>query len=96
MVYIRYNEDKVVTFIHKMPFDKVNGMGKSKEELEKTGIFLDEIPEPENKQGFIPVAMYNEEAKSVYYKYNPSPISVEERLSMTEHAINYLLMGGMM
>ena len=70
MVYIRYDEDtKVITFMHKMPFDKVNGMGKSKEELEKTGVFVDECPEPEKKTGFAPVSMYSEETKSIYYDY---------------------------
>ncbi len=96
MVYIRYDEDtKVITFMHKMPFDKVNGMGKSKEELEKTGVFVDECPEPEKKTGFSPVAMYSEETKSIYYDYKPIPVPSDERLDMLEDAINYLIMGGM-
>ena len=61
-----------VMLIHNMPFDPVNGMGKTEEELSKMGILLDNIPDPEIKEGKIPVPHYNKQ-KGFYYVYEDAP-----------------------
>ena len=41
-VYIRVDKQtNRIIFVHKMPFDPVNGLGQTRDELSKTG--LDEI-----------------------------------------------------
>jgi hypothetical protein len=35
-----------VLYEHHQPFDRVNGLGKTKEELEQTGVLLKEFPLP--------------------------------------------------
>ena len=61
-----------VMLIHHMPFDSVNGLGKTEEELSQMGVLLDEIPEPEQINGKIPVAYYNE-TQGFYYLYEDAP-----------------------
>ena len=44
MIYIR-TENGRITFTHYMPFDPVYGLGKTEEELKKTGYLVEVIPE---------------------------------------------------
>ena len=94
-VYIRYNDSNVITFIHRMPFDKVNGLNKSRKELEKDGVFVTDFPSPEYNTNMKAVAKYNPYTNSVYYEYEPIAISDKERLDYLEAAMNAVLMGGM-
>lgn len=48
MIYIQ-TTNKVVTFIHYMPFDKTYGLGKTEKELKSTGFLVDAIPEYEGE-----------------------------------------------
>lgn len=57
-----------VEFIHYMPFSPKHGLGKTEEELLETGVLLDEIPEPEQIDGKMPVAYYTPE-KGFWYEY---------------------------
>ena len=51
-VYIRADKKtRVVTFVHRRPFDPVHGLGETRENLAKTGFFVDEYPEPETTIG---------------------------------------------
>lgn len=50
MIYIQ-TTNKVVTFIHYMPFDKTYGLGKTEKELKSTGFLVDAIP---NYEGEVP------------------------------------------
>lgn len=45
MIYIATDTTNIVTFIHYMPFDPRYGLGKSEEELKKTGFLVESIPE---------------------------------------------------
>lgn len=63
-----------VTLTHYMPFDAVNGLGKTEEELSTEGALVDVIPEPEQQPGKIAVAHYTPE-KGVYYEYEDAPQS---------------------
>lgn len=90
-IYIEVDETFRVTKIHRMPFDPNNGMGYTREELEKKGFFVDEIPEPVNKTGRRSVAMYNPDTKSIYYEYIGIPMSDKERINYLENALDAVL-----
>ena len=91
-IYIETDENFRVTKIHRMPFDPNNGMGYTREELEKKGFFVEEIPEPINQIGRRAIAMYNPDTKSVFYEYVSVPMSDKERVEQLENAMNWFLM----
>ena len=90
-IYIETDENFRVTKIHRMPFDPNNGMGYTREELEKKGFFVEEVPEPINKPGRRSIAMYNPDTKSIYYEYVGIPMSDKERVDQLENAMNFLM-----
>ena len=73
MNYIEVNENGKVNFIHYLPFDEVEGLGKTEEELLETGFLLDEIPEPEGIEGKNAIAYYTAE-KGFWYEYVDIPV----------------------
>jgi hypothetical protein len=100
MIYIRVNEENVVTFQHFFPFDEKLGLGKSREELEQEGFFVDSIPEPQEIEGKIPVLKFN--GTELYYEYVDRPLTPEEeleqlkeRIEIMQQAMDELLLGGM-
>lgn len=95
-VYIRYDQSTgIVTFIHRKPFDPVHGLGETRDELLKTGVFIDNFPAPEQKQGQRAVAYYNPELRKIYYEYELAPLSNSERFDMLEDVVNELLMNNL-
>ena len=76
-----------VGFIHHMPFDLRNGMGKTEQELLQIGALVDDIPEPEQIEGKNAVLYYNPETNSVYYEYIDRPLTDQERIEELEKAI---------
>lgn len=93
-IYIEIDNDFRVTKIHRMPFDPNNGMGYSREELEKKGFFVKEVPNPVNKAGKRAVAMYNPDTKSIYYEYVNIPLSDKKRMELLENALNTMIQNG--
>lgn len=92
-VYIRTDSSTgIVTFIHRRPFDPVNGLGETRENLIKTGFFVSNFPEPVTTVGKKAVAYYDHERKKVYYEYEPTPQSERSRISMLEDALNDALL----
>lgn len=92
-VYIRTDSATgIVTFIHRRPFDPVNGLGETRENLMKTGFFVSDFPEPVTTIGKKAIAYYDHERKKVYYEYQPTPQSERSRISMLEDALNDALM----
>lgn len=92
-IYIRADESTgIVTFIHKRPFDPVQGLGETRENLLKTGFFVDSIPNPVTAVGKKAVAYYDHEQKKVYYQYQSSPYPEKERLTLIEEAINSVVL----
>lgn len=92
MVYIRVDETNRITYCHNQPFDSVNGLGESKEELEKSGYFIDSIPQPKSVMGMRAIPYYNPETKKVRYDYIAAPATNRERLDSLEAALNAVLM----
>lgn len=92
-VYIRADSTTgVVTFIHRRPFDPVHGMGETRDNLLKTGFFVDEFPEPQASLGKKATAYYDHERKKVYYEYELVPFSEKEQLSMIQDMMNEMLL----
>ena len=90
-IYIEVDENFRVTKIHRMPFDPNNGMGYTREELEKKGFFVDEIPEPVHQVGRRSIAMYNPDTRSVYYECIGVPMADKERIEYLENALDAVL-----
>lgn len=90
MIYIEVNENTVVTYQHFMPFDHVYGLGKSEEELRKTGYMVDSIPEYKDEipEGKFPELYYDgSEFNWVLQDVPPKPEELptyEELLTMYE------------
>lgn len=75
-----------VTLIHYMPFDSINGMHKTEAELAQMGVLLDEIPDPEQIEGKIPVACYNA-TDGFHYIYEDAPVTTDDRVAALEDAM---------
>jgi len=85
-----------VGLIHNMPFDPVHGLGKSEEELRQIGVLVEDLPQPEIREGKIAVLYCNPATNTVYYEYEDGPLTEQERIVMLEQAILELtiLLGG--
>lgn len=94
MIYIQVGKNNLVELIHKAPFDPVYGLHTPKDELDKKGVFVDEVPEPSMIEGKRPIAKYNPDSKKVYYEYENIPLTPNERLNMIEGVINDMLLRG--
>ena len=91
--------------IHHMPFHEQYGLGKTKEELEKEGILVDSIPEPEQIEGKSAVLYCNPTKTELWYEYEDIPKTPEEeqqeKIESLEQSIAELtmamtmMMGGM-
>lgn len=92
-IYIRTDSKTgVVTFVHRRPFDPVHGLGETRDNLLKTGFFVDEFPEPNASLGKKATAYYDHERKKIYYEYEIVPFSEKQQLSMIQDMINDTLM----
>lgn len=88
-IYIRVdNSTRIITFVHKRPFDPIHGLNTTRDELLKTGFFVDEYPEPNSMVGKRAIAYYDHEKKKVYYEYEPTPFVTIDRLNLLENSIN--------
>lgn len=81
-----------VGLVHYMPFDEVNGLGKTQEQLQQEGILVEALPEKEDREGYEAELMYN--GTSLYYEYVLNQESQEQRIADLENAIADLVYGG--
>lgn len=95
-IYIQVGNNNVIRRIHHTPFDPTYGLQRTREELSKTGFFVDSIPEATVVPGKIAVAKYNPDTNTVYYDYEDAPMSSKERLDNLEMVMNDVLLGGLM
>lgn len=78
LIYVKLNSDSHIESIHYMPFDETHGLGKTKEELESEGgIFVESVPEPENRPGKSATLKFSE-TDGLYYEYIDRPPTPEE------------------
>ena len=94
-IYIEVGNNHIVTKVHRFPFDPKYGLNMSKEELENNnGVFVDEVPDPDMKEGKRAVMKYNSDTGQVYYDYETIPLSNKDRISNIESILNELIMNG--
>lgn len=81
MIYLKLNGDQV-EMTHFMPFDKINGLGKTKEQLEgEGGVFVENVPNPENREGKMAILKYNRSIAKVFYEYIDRPFTQDEEIA---------------
>lgn len=61
-----------VSYVHYLPFDEIDGLNKTEEELLNEGYLVDDIPDPDVVIGATPYMHYTPE-KGVWYEYVPTP-----------------------
>ena len=86
MIFIRMNTENMVTLVHHMPFDEKYGLHKTESELLEEGYLIDKIPDPENRDGYTPVMMYQPDV-GIYYDYTempPQEPTPDERIAILE------------
>jgi hypothetical protein len=107
LIYCEIRNGEVV-YEHYQPFDEKHGLGKTKEELELTGIFVDSLPVNENPLGKTSTLKVDSKTGELYYEYTERELTLEEentnliaalkaRQDETENAILVLMdmqMGG--
>lgn len=76
---------------HYQPFHETNGMGKTAEELEQTGILVEALPEAQPQEGQEAVLKYSE-TDGLYYDYVDRPLTPEEDLAAVQAAMGSVLM----
>lgn len=69
-----------VRFIHNFPLHPQYGLGKTQEELEREGILIEELPEPQQIEGKIAVLYCNPVTKEVWYEYEDRSFTKKEQL----------------
>ncbi|MFI8715717.1 hypothetical protein [Brevibacillus brevis] len=63
-----------VVFIHSAPFDPINGLQKSEEELLKTGTFVEEILAASSQPGKDALLYIDPTTKKLWYEYVVIPV----------------------
>lgn len=79
MKFITYNESFEIQLIHNMPFDEVNGLGKTEEELLQMGALVDSIPVVEVPNDKNIIYKYNQVDNTVTYELVNRPLTLEEQ-----------------
>lgn len=79
MKFITYNENFEIQLIHNMPFDEVNGLGKTEEELLQMGALVDSIPVVEVPNDKNIIYKYNQVDNTVTYELVNRPLTLEEQ-----------------
>ena len=69
-----------IGFIHYMPFDSVNGLNKTAEQLEQEGVLVDSIPELQQVEGKSSVMYWNPVDNVIFYEYENIPKTQEDLL----------------
>lgn len=80
MIFIQYDEFNRVIYRNYSPFSEEFNMGKTKEELEEMGIFVDSIPLPKDVFGKRPILKINLQDNSLYYEYVDRPLTEIEQI----------------
>ena len=87
MIYVETNAQNVVVYLHYMPFDGQYGLGKTEDELKKTGFLTDSLP---GRPGPIPENQYavlkfeGGQFSWEFWNVSPEPPSYSELMTMYE------------
>lgn len=107
MIYIKLDNNNEEISTHYQPFDEMNGLRKSREELEKEGVLVEELPIREEREGFSSKLKYNPDKQELFYIYTElektpeqlqkEKISIlEQRTKAAEDMLLQLMMEGTM
>ncbi|MCM3143029.1 hypothetical protein [Brevibacillus sp. MER 51] len=93
MIYIQIEKETeaqaFVTFIHYNPLDPTEGLGKTQEELLRTGLLIEGLPAVERKAGKDAKLYFNPQTKELWYEYvDDVPSPLEDRLKKVENDIS--------
>ena len=98
MIYVEIINNEIGMTCYK-PFDKKDGLGKTREELEQTGLVVEALPTPETIDGKVANLKYNPTNKSLYFEYVdilPTPKTemelLQEKVALQEQSILELSM----
>ena len=81
MIYVQYDKENTINLIHYVPFDVVNGLGKTREELLLTGALVEKFEEYNYEdESKLPIYKYNPEGNTVYYELIDKPMTLEEEI----------------
>ena len=86
-----------IGMIHYSPFHVDYGLGKSVEELLKTGYLVDDIQSPNYKDGQRYELLFNKKENKIFYSYYEEKSTLEQRIEKLEQEnanLTYLLMIG--
>lgn len=94
MIYLRLSNEKhpqkegfyKVEFIHYIPFDPVDGLKKTKEELLETGLLVDEIPAPTVVDGQEPFLYANQDGELDYVYFERQKTLEEKQMIAQQEA----------
>lgn len=78
MIFIKWNENNEVTYMHYMPFHREHGLNKTQEELLREGALVDEIPTIECPNDKMIVHKYNKENNTVYCELTDKILTEEK------------------
>jgi hypothetical protein len=78
-----------VGLIHNMPFDEVNGLGKTAEELSAIGVLVETVPESNPQEGYQTAGIFVDKSDNrVWWEYEPIPVDeVEQQITDIQLAL---------
>ncbi|QOK28071.1 hypothetical protein IIE26_05225 [Cytobacillus oceanisediminis] len=91
MIYIVVDENDNVTTQHFMPFDEKHGLGKSKEELEAHGFFVEKLPVPLQEQNQEAILKGSYASKTVWFEYVPKQLTRDEEIEQLKQDLGNIL-----
>lgn len=80
MIFIKFNEKNIITYINYMPFDEQFGTKLTEEQMKLQGALVNEIPIPKTEKEYI--HKYDIETNTVYCEFIQN-----EKNSMTDRML---------
>lgn len=90
MIFIQVDENDIVTMTHNMPFDENYGLGKTKEELDEMGFFVDLIPPLESIAGKTGYYRFDHTSNTVQVEYIDRELTQEELFQQANQKVSVL------
>lgn len=79
MIYLsNIDKDGKVNYRHLRPFDAKYGLGKTEEELLKTGVLIENLPERLPEDGRLQILYYDSTQNTCFYKYQELYLNLDE------------------
>ncbi|WP_150284366.1 hypothetical protein [Rummeliibacillus sp. TYF-LIM-RU47] len=102
MIFVEIKDNNEIGLIHNRPFDEIDGLGQTEEELSKKGLLVESLPETENIYGKAPLLKYD--GSKLYYDYIDIEPAKEEKIErdlkelkeQNAQMLMALMMGGLM